>query len=135
MSRIHKDTVLQFARFFVVGVSNTAVDFSIYIVLTRLVPFFGIHIYVANIISFICAASWSYFANRTWTFKQTSRVNVGEATKFYTSTVTSFIFNMATLFIAVHILGVYDLIGKLLASAVSMVSNYLLNKFWVFKSK
>ena len=132
-----KEHILQFARFFVIGVSNTLLDFVVYFALTRLIPYFGVgtHIYIANTLSFITAATWSYFANRTWTFKQQHKANAAEATKFYVSNITAFIFNTATLFTVVHILGGHDAIGKICGSAVSMVCNYALNKLWVFKKK
>lgn len=134
MLRNHKETLHQFVRFFFVGLSNTVVDFGVYIGLTRFIPFFAAYIFVANTVSFSIAATWSYIANRTWTFKQGHRVNVAEATRFYISTITAFLLNTLALFIVVQFLGhEYDLLGKILGSAISMVWNFTLNKLWVFK--
>ncbi|MCC2630790.1 MAG: GtrA family protein [Candidatus Paceibacter sp.] len=132
MYSFRRESVYQFVRFSLVGVSNTAVDFTTYLALTRLVPFFGSFIYIANTLSFIVAATWSYFANRTWTFKQQHKAHVGEAFKFYSATLLTFALSMATLYIVVDVLGEYDLIGKVIAAVVSMISNFTLNKLWVF---
>jgi putative flippase GtrA len=133
----HKETIHQFARFFIVGVSNTLVDFAVYLLLTRFIPFFGqgYHIYLANTVSFAAAATWSYYANRNWTFKQAHKATAGEATKFYLSTITAFLLNTAALFTVVHIFIGHDVIGKIVGSLVSMVWNFALNKLWVFKKK
>jgi putative flippase GtrA len=135
MTEKYKETLHQFARFFIIGVSNTLLDFSIYVVLTRFISFFGTHIYLANTVSFVVASTWSYFANRTWTFKQKEKANAGEATKFYISTITAFILNTLALFTVVHLFRGHDLVGKIIGSGVSMIWNFSLNKLWVFRRK
>jgi putative flippase GtrA len=135
MSLLRRDTIYQFARFFLVGISNTAVDFVVYFSLTRLIPFFGTYFYIANTLAFIAAATWSYFANRTWTFKQQQKAHISEAARFYTATVLTFALSMLTLYVVVDVFRESDLIGKVLAAGVSMVSNFTLNKLWVFIKK
>jgi putative flippase GtrA len=135
MPSTKKETVHQFARFFLVGLSNTAIDFGVYLSLTRFIPFFGSYIYLANTIAFAAAATWSYVANRTWTFKVTTKANPQEATKFYISTITAFILSTLTLYTFVELFQNHDVLGKVAASAVSMVWNFSLNKLWVFNNK
>lgn len=132
MPSSRRDTVHQFIRFFIVGVSNTAVDFTVYFLLTRTIGFFGEHILVANTISFITASTWSYFANRTFTFRRKNKASVHEALRFYISNVSAFALSMFTLYSVVHIFGESDILGKILASTVSMIWNFSLSKLWVF---
>jgi putative flippase GtrA len=124
----------QFAKFCIIGVVNTLVDFGIYFLLTR---FTGLrdYIYVANTISFIIAATSSYYANRSWTFQIETKPEIREAAKFYGTAVSGFIINMATFFVCVSIFGWFDLFGKILATAVAIGWNFLVTKFWVFKTK
>jgi putative flippase GtrA len=127
-----QETVKQFLRFAVVGVSNTLVDFAVYFFLTRTILFFSANIYIANVLAFIIAATWSYVANRTWTFKVESPPSAQEALKFYFATASTFLLNMATFYLTISTFGLYDLVAKLVATVVSMVSNFVLNKLWVF---
>jgi len=129
----YKEIFSQFIKFAIIGCINTSVDFAVYIGLTRFAPFFEDQIYLANACAFIVAATLSFFANRTWTFGQTTRPRVSEAIKFYSTTGTGFLLNTSILFIFVSVLNSYDLLGKVVATGVTMMWNFLLNKFWVFK--
>ncbi|HEY6482910.1 MAG TPA: GtrA family protein [Steroidobacteraceae bacterium] len=53
-------------RFGVVGVVNTAVDFSIYSALTLAA---GVLPAIANILSYSCGIGVSFWLNRAWTFR------------------------------------------------------------------
>jgi putative flippase GtrA len=129
---LRKETSYQFIRFILVGISNTAVDFATYLLLTRGVPFFAAHIYSANTIAFIAAASWSYYANRTWTFKSQTTANLKEAAKFYTVTTSAFLVSLSVFYVLVHGLDMYDIAAKIVTVVVSLVWNFVFNKLWVF---
>lgn len=130
----HQRAIHQFVKFGVIGVVNTFIDFAIYYLLTR---FTGLResIYIANVISFTIAVTFSYFANRTWTFSMAKKAGMGEAVKFYSTAITGFLINISILFIGVHVFGFFDLFAKLIATIIVIMWNFFVNKFWVFKTK
>jgi putative flippase GtrA len=128
------ESMLQFIRFGLVGVANTLIDFAIFIFLTRIVGFSGSYIYLANTFSFACAATFSLFVNKYWTFGHTHKTTKEEAIKFYTTTTTGFLLGTLILYIFVSRFGIYDLIAKACATVVTVCWNFFLTKFWAFKS-
>lgn len=132
----HK-TFHQFLRFACIGVANTLIDFLLYYLLTRSVPFFHYETgakYSANIISFFAGATFSFFANRLWTFKQASPVSMGELTRFYSTNISGVLLNSSILLVGIKLFGVHDLVGKAIATIGTVMWNFTLQKFWVFKS-
>ena len=133
-----KDLLAQHAekfRYALVGGFNTALDFGILFGLTAL----GMNELLANFISTTIAFCFSFFANRTFTFKAN-----GDARREFIA------FTLVTLFgiwvlqpiviaTVTHILNMHSsaslLIAKLLATGVSLVWNYLLYSRVVFKKR
>lgn len=120
----------QFVKFSLVGVSNTAVDFLLYAFLTRVV---GLHYLAANVLSFGTAATWSYLANRTWTFRdRASRIRT-QYPKFVAVSVGGLLLTTLSLYVLVHVLGVFDLFAKVLTIGLTLFWNFLLNRYWTFR--
>ncbi|MES2437345.1 MAG: GtrA family protein [Patescibacteria group bacterium] len=128
----------QFVKFGIIGVANTAIDFCAYYILTRYSPLTlleGDSKYaIAIIIAFAAAATFSYFLNRSWTFKRQERASMGEATKFYISTITALLLSLALFAVLRRYIGMHDLVAKIVATLVTIFWNFFLNRLWVFKS-
>jgi putative flippase GtrA len=125
----------QFVKFALIGIVNTAIDFSIYYVLTRYTAFFDVATprkYIANVISFFVATTFSFYSNRTWTFEQKNKATLSEAARFYSTTSTGIILNSILLFILINMFGMYDLVAKVFSTIVTIFWNYFLKRFWVF---
>lgn len=129
-----RSIVTQVIKFGTVGVSNTLVDYAVYVFLTRLIPFFRLenHFLYANFISFSIAVSNSYYWNRRWTFRDSSSDLTRQFSKFFLVNVIGFGLNETTLFLLVRYAGFHDLIAKAFAIAVALGSNFLFSRFWVF---
>lgn len=121
-------------RFAFIGGINTAIDFGILFLLTAL----GLDKLVANFFSTSIAFVFSFFANRTFTFKST-----GSAKKQFLPFLIVTLIGLWVLQPLV-ILGVTQLlhalndslalfIAKLIATIVSLVWNYILYSRFVFK--
>jgi putative flippase GtrA len=61
-----RDVAGQFTRFAVVGTLGFAVDTA---TLYAVVGAFSLNLYAARVVSFLVAASTTWFLNRTWTFR------------------------------------------------------------------
>ncbi len=124
-------------RFGVVGGANTALDFGILFVLV----FFGLDKFVANFLSTSTAFVFSFFVNRSFTFKSKG----GNAKRQFGMFVLITLFGLWVIqpIIIVEVswaisdLGITDsivlFIGKVFATVVTLVWNYVLYAKYVFK--
>ena|SRR3989338_3161715 len=128
----YRQVTHQFIIFAFIGVINTALDFGLYYTLTRHTLLFADHIYVATTISFLTATTFSFFANRTWTFKLEGGATVPEALKFYATTGFGLIINLGLLAILIKVFFFHDLVAKVFTTIVVILWNFTLKKFWVF---
>lgn len=125
------------ARFVVVGLVNTALDFGILLLLT----YAGLDTLVANVISSTIAFIFSFFANKKYTFRTTDTNVAREMVLFVIVTLTglwvlqTFVIWLTTP-LAVTIFqhtSVALVASKLVATVVSMTWNYILYARLVFK--
>ncbi len=123
----------QFIKFSLVGILNTLIDFLIYFALTRVFPWFLENYLLANAIAFIVAATNSFYLNKRWTFN-----NKAKATFQYIKFLAVSVFTLAlveiSLYFLVTQLGIFDIYAKIIVLILSVISNFFLNKFLVFKT-
>lgn len=127
----------QVVRYAVVGFVNTAIDFGLLFLLKSL----GVPVEFANICSTGAAFIFSFFANKKYTFKTTDTDVAREMALFVVVTLfglwvlQTIVINL-TMPLAKQIVGDQNialLIAKLIATAVSLVWNYVLYSKLVFK--
>ena len=128
MSRI----VLQFIKFSFIGVINTALDFSIYFILNHRL---NVHFLVANAFAFICAATFSYFANKNLTFNIKGGVNLKQYLIYVLFGLLTLIIVEGVMYLGVSKFGLDDLLTKVLATAISVILNFVFSKWLVFERK
>lgn len=121
----------QFLRFFVVGVINTGIDFSIYVALTRLlnVPFV-----FATIISVTIATILAYLFHKNLTFRNTDPHTTSKVVKFFIVSFIGLCLNAGIVFFGTHILDIYDIYVKISATGVVMFWSFFMHKFWTFRA-
>ena len=89
----------------------------------------------ANIISWVLAVTFAFFANKKYVFKSKNTNVIEEASKFYGARVATLVMEMAFMFLTVTVLHLNDKIMKLIAQVVVLVLNYVISKFIVFIKK
>lgn len=127
------------ARFAVVGVANTGLDF---IVLLMLVAF-GVPIIIANFFSTSVALTFSFFANKKFTFQFEGKHTKQQFASFFVITlfglwiIQPVIIEGTRLLVSTLFPEKYTIltIGKVLATCVTLVWNYVLYKAFVFKKR
>lgn len=122
-------------NYLIVGVLTTLVGLLSYYlsVITILNPNNALELQIANVISWICAVAFAYFANRVFVFKSKEKNKIKEATKFVGSRLVTLLLDVLTMFIIVTILKMNDKIGKLISQVIVMIGNYIISKLFVFK--
>lgn len=124
-------------RFGLVGVINTAIDFGILFGLVA----FGVDKLVANFVSTSVAFTFSFFVNKSYTFKDESKTTKSQIVLFLTITLAG-LWVIQPLIIAL-LYPLFEagglnresslLISKLIATVATMLWNYVLYKKFVFK--
>ena len=96
----------------------------------------GVPPLAANVVSWILCVAFAYVTNRTWVFRDKARGAKGilrEASSFTAGRLATLGLEELILWLGISILGVGDLVVKILAQVLVIVGNYLISKFLVFK--
>jgi putative flippase GtrA len=123
---------LKAISFAMVGVVNTAIDFSIFWTTAN---FLGWPLVPANVLAWLVGVSFSYAMNSFITFGPESgrTLRWRDYATFAASGVAGMVASTATLFALSYVLPV--LVAKLISIVVSFVVNFSLSHFVVFKAR
>ncbi len=121
----------QFTKFVLIGFVNTAIHYSVFILLFRV---FGVLMLVASGIGYSLGVLNSFIMNRKWTFEMNNKANIPEFTKFVIVNVVSLIVNLGALRVLVQNIGLIPELGQVGAIGASIIVNFVGNKWWTFKS-
>jgi putative flippase GtrA len=140
---VHRFTVLwQFAKFGLIGVSNTAINFGILnfcIHLTGVTKGFGLAMFSA--LAFLLALINSYIWNSHWSFQNTNQRTPQEFMQFFAVTLGGLIINSLIIYIVTKFIAPlggtsaveWANVANLVATLVVMFWNFTGFKFIVFK--
>jgi len=122
----------QFARFLVVGLFSFAFDYGLFFVLFQ---YFGVQYIVASTISFSLSLVVNYFLTLKFVFvAQPGRNVVKEFAIYIGLNIIALGLNQLILFLTVDGLGMDPLVGKLIATAVVLVYNFISRKLLIERS-
>ncbi len=128
--------IKQIFIFGIIGVSNAAVDFCVYIALTRGFSFWTKYYLLANTMSFLVASIYSFFMNKKFSFKDTDHKNhFIKYIKFLATTIISFLIVQSCLYVSVQYLQILDIYGKIFGIILGAIWNFIIYKMIIFKSE
>ncbi len=131
-----KHTILQFSKFGIIGVLNTAIDSAVFISLTRGIVFFREHYLLAALIAFVVSGVNGYYWSRRWTFKhhsgKTHEFSYQQMLKFYVATGVALLINQSVLWGLVEHFHILDIIAKPFSGMAAGVFSFALQKLWIF---
>ncbi len=124
-------------NYLIVGLLTTVVSLVTYFIATRTIldASVEIELQIANIISWVFAVAFAYVTNRIFVFKSKNKNIFSEVSKFVGSRVASLLMDMAIMFVIVSLMGLSDVIGKIISQVVVTIANYILSKLLVFTKK
>lgn len=134
-----RQSITQFFRFCFIGLSNTLVNYLLYVACLSGIRVFGRLEYdyiVASIVAFSLSVLWSFFWNSRYVFEegQESRKWVIALVKMYLAySVSGILVNNLLLYIAVSVLGISVYMAPILSLFICVPVNFVLNKYWAFK--
>jgi len=121
----------QFTRFALVGALATVCHLGM---LTLLVEVLGQDPLPASIAGFILAVVLSYIFNCRWTF-DAGGSHKKYFPKYMLTCIVGFMLNISIMYVTVVLWQWWYINGQLTALCVVPITNFLLNRYWVFGNK
>jgi len=121
----------QLWRYGVVGASSAIIDFSILYLLTDGLSFY--YLWSATI-SFLVAASFNYYLNKTWTFKAGGKMSK-QAMIFLLIAGVGVLLNNFILYLLVEYAQWWYIYAKIISTGLVTISNFFGNKYLTFRVK
>jgi putative flippase GtrA len=119
----------QLWRYGTVGLISAVIDFGILYLLTDKL---GFHYLVSATISFIIAASFNYYLNKTWTFKVGGSL-IKQAGIFLLIAANGVLCNSVILYLLVEYGHWWYIYAKVIATGIVTTINFLGNKYLTFR--
>ena len=140
MSQEKYDTLIQFVKFGIVGLSNTVVSYLIYIMSLLALQKAGIlpeiDYLVSQFIGFVLSVLWSFYWNNKFVFGDSEgKRNLWQTLlKTYMSyAFTGLFLNSILSLVWVEFFHWSKMIAPIINLLVSVPLNFIMNKFWAFK--
>ncbi len=123
--------------YLIVGVLNTLVSWAAWFlceatILDAQVPWQNV---VLSLIGWVVGVVFGYFMNRKYVFKSKEPDMLKEFLQFSGGRVSTGLLDPALMVLMVNILRINEYFSKIFVSALVMVGNYVISKFFVFKKK
>lgn len=135
--RKHEDEVKRLIRFCIVGAVNTLVDFAVYALVLRLVPWKYNHL-LGQALGFVAGTVNAYFMNGGWVFRDRDggRKKGGKVLlRTFAGYAVTFLLSEGLLMLWVDALGMNKYLAKLINLCVTVPSNYVINRLWTFREE
>lgn len=124
--------MIQFIKFGIVGVSNTAVSLAVYYIFMYL----NLNLYIGNALGFILGTLNAYIWNSKFVFKKDKeRKNSVIIVKTYIGYAFSLLLSELLLFIWVDVLHIPEALAPVINLFITVPLNFLMNKLWVYGGK
>ena len=131
----HRQVILQFIKFGLVGLSNTGISLLIY----YLFLYIDKDLYMAgNIVGWIVSVANSFFWNNRYVFRS-QKCGIGELVRkilrTYVAYGGSFVISSILLYVEVDVFHLSAVISPLVNLVITVPLNFIVNKYWTFKEK
>lgn len=135
--------LMQFVKFGIIGVSNSVLSYVLYAlslcILQKAEIAMECNYLIAQAISFVLSVLWSFYWNQKYVFvteKGKHRSLFKALLKTYVSySVTGLFLNSILLSLWIQGLHISEYIAPVINLVINVPVNFLINKFWAFKSE
>ena len=117
-------------NYLIFGGLTTVVSIATYALFAKV---FHIDYLISNVLSWILAVLFAYITNKIFVFESKSKKNIKEITSFFFFRIVSLVMEMIILYIFVDMFHIDDLVTKIIAQVIVIISNYIFSKVFVFK--
>lgn len=127
---LHKNALVRFFRYALVGGSTFAFDLLLLYIVTE---FLGVPYYIATPGAFLVAVSINYLISRKFVFRGTVRGHKVGYSVFITAALLGAFVTTFGVTLLVTYAGLYFIVARVLTALVVGMGNYLFNLFFNFK--
>lgn len=125
----------KFIFFCCIGLINTLIDFSLYIVLTRCTDLFAHYFLFAHCIGFFVASTNSFFMNRRWTFNVGPTALHRQYIRYLIANIIGLCANSIVLYLLITQFHLFDIYAKGVTVIVFAFIMYYVHKEWTFRKE
>lgn len=125
-----KENTKEMMSYVFVGIMTTLVNYIVYFVLLKMHS----HWLIANSISWVFAVIFAYYANKKYVFESQNDIKK-ELSSFVLLRFLTLIVENGCLYVFINLIHIQPMISKLLVSFITILSNYILCKFKIFKKE
>ncbi len=123
-----KKLINQIAKFGVVGIIATLIDYILLFILTDV---FKIYYMTSSIISFSVSLIFNYIASIKWVFNVEHKQTYKDGLLFLIFSLIGLWINQEVMYLTVEKLGIYYMISKIFATGIVMVWNFITRKIFI----
>jgi len=120
---------VQFFRYFFVGGSSAVVDLVAY---TILVTAFDLHYAIAAFVGYMLGLVWNHLLSVLWVFKASKHVRHKELLIVFGIAVGGLLWTWLLLYIMIDILGMHEVVAKMVSQVLVLLWNFGMRKIYVF---
>lgn len=125
----HAAIFQQLAKFVIVGVINTAIDWILYFILDE---FFHINPLIANVFSFTASTTYSYFASMSWVFHPTrEKTRRRLFVEFVILNLIALGLTEILLFVMIDQFAWDSMLAKIISTFITMIFNFITRKLFI----
>jgi putative flippase GtrA len=123
--------LVQFIKFSLVGALNSMVHFFVFVILYRGA---SVHYLASSAIGYCVGMINSYIFNRRWTFSSRQEKIKKEFGKFAIVNILALLVNVGSLRFFKENVNLSAEAGQVCAIGLSLIMNFLGNRYWTFKN-
>lgn len=128
-------SLIQFLKFCAVGLTNTIIGYVVYSVCV----YVGMHYLLANAVGFVVSVINAFYWSNKYVFRKESY----EYRNIYASFVktvlsyafTGIVLNSILLWLLIDEMHISEYVAPLLILIITVPTNFVMNKYWSFKTK
>ncbi|MGL4571571.1 MAG: GtrA family protein [Clostridium sp.] len=121
--------------YIIFGVLTTAINIVAFFACTRTL---GLGLMTSNIIAWVASVLFAFVTNKIYVFDSrnyTMPVVLRELIDFTISRGATGLLDMGLMYVFVSVMGIEDMISKIVINIIVIILNYILSKVYVFKEK
>lgn len=123
-----KKLISQFFKFGVVGVIAFIVD---YLSLYLLTEFLNVYYLISSIISFLLSIIVNYILSIKWVFDIKKKQSFKDVIIFTLLSAIGLLINLLIMYLSVEVFKIHYMIGKLIATFIVMIWNFVTRKMFL----
>jgi len=115
------------------GVATTVVNYVVYFIATRML---GMGVMAGTWTAWVIAVAFGYAVNKAFVFHthcENMQALIKEAASFFAMRLVSLGMETVLMFVSVELMGLNDLVMKLIVNIVVIIANYAFSKLFIFK--